>query len=104
MFSAAGGEAVVAAVAAGVVGLPAAFDPAALFHVVEQGIERGQGEFQGSAGAFSDLLGDFETVELLLGEQGEDGEFSAFPRAILERMRLGIIMSDTLYRNPMIGV
>src|ERR1035438_10123384 len=68
LAAATGREEIVAAVAAGAVGLPAAFHPAAFFHVVEQRIERGEGEFQGSAGACTDLFCDFEAVEGLLGQ------------------------------------
>jgi len=73
LAAAGGGEAIVAAVAAGVIGLPVAFHPATLFHVVEQGIERRQSKFQGAAGSLADLFGDFEAVKGLFGEQGEDG-------------------------------
>src|SRR5579872_1704078 len=77
LLASAGREAIVAAVAAGVIGLPSAFDPATLFHLVEQGIEGGEGEGEGSAGAFADLPGDFEAVKRFSGQQGEDGQFAA---------------------------
>src|SRR5579872_3651503 len=77
LLASAGGEAIVAAVAAGLVGLPAAFDQPTLFHLVEQGIEGGEGEGEGSAGAFADLPGDFEAVKRFFGQQGEDGQFAA---------------------------
>jgi hypothetical protein len=34
----------------------------------------------GAAGALADLFGDLKAVERLLGQQGEDGEFTASPR------------------------
>src|SRR5579872_5612742 len=77
LFASAGREAIVATVAAGLVGLPSSFDPPTLFHLVEQGIEGGEGEGEGSAGAFADLLGDFEAVKRFFGQQGEDGQFAA---------------------------
>src|SRR5579862_3083666 len=77
LLASAGCEAIVAAVAAGLVGLPSSFDPPTLLHFVEQGIEGGEGEFEGSAGAFADLPGDFEAVKRFFGQQGEDGQFAA---------------------------
>src|SRR5580704_11834606 len=94
-FLAGWSEAVVAAVAAGLIGLPAAGDPAAFFEVVEHGIERGEGETQRAAGLLLDLFGDFKAVEGLIGEQGKDGQFGAAP---------GDFGTDALghdeYRNP----
>jgi len=77
LLASGGGEAVVAAVAAGVIALPATFDGAAFLHFIEQGIKRGEGEGEGSVGALADLSGDFEAIEGLVGEQREDGEFGA---------------------------
>src|SRR5437660_8918937 len=77
---ASGGEAIVAAVTTSVVGLPAAFEPATFFHVVKQGIERREREFQSAARALPNLFGDFEAVKLLFCQQREDGQFAASSR------------------------
>ena len=72
-----GGQAVVTAVAPGGIGLPTAFDPAALFEVVEHGVERSQREVQCPFGPFLNLPGDFETVKRLVGQQRKNGKFGA---------------------------
>src|SRR5882724_1991169 len=70
-------QAIVAAVTAGIVGLPVPCDPAVLFQLVKHGIERGQCEAESATGSIFDLLGDFKAVQGLLGQQGQDGNLSA---------------------------
>jgi len=70
-LAAAGGrEAIVAAVASSFVRLPVGFYPSTLFHFVEQRVERGERELESAVGALANLLGNFESVERLLSEQG----------------------------------
>lgn len=103
MLPAVGSEAVVAAVAPCVVGLPAAFDPSAFFHLVKQRIEGGQREFQCAVGSLADLLGNFEAIEGLLSQQRKDGQVTTAARDFgTNAFRNGL--RNKQYRIPMFGV
>src|SRR5581483_2437750 len=97
-------EAVVPAVASRLIRLPPAFDPSSFFHLVKQGIKRGEGELQGAAGSLPDLPGYLETVVWLLGQQGENGEFPAATRDLgtdaSVHSNVGILCCE--YRNPIL--
>src|SRR5260370_38607359 len=69
-----------AAVAAG---FPCATNPAALFHAVEQRVERGQRKTQRALGLPFDAPGHFIAVQRTLSENAEDGKFG---RAALHSM------------------
>src|ERR1051326_389966 len=70
-------QTVIASVAAPIVRLPVADDPAALFQFIQHGVQRSEGEMQCASRSFLYIFGDFETVERLLGQQRQDGYFGA---------------------------
>src|SRR5579872_2332801 len=100
-----GRQSIVAAVASSLIRLPATFDQSALFHLVKQRVERGEGEFQRAPRAFADLLGDFKAIKWLFCQQGKNGEFSAAPgdfRAdAFGHVYIGILCCK--YRIPILG-
>src|ERR1700693_1870275 len=73
-------EAVVTAVSAGAIGLPAAFDQTPLLEVVEHGVKRGELELQRTLRFLFDAFGNLEAVERLLRQESEDGHFRAAAR------------------------
>src|SRR5688500_17531038 len=71
------GDAVVTAPALAGLLDPSPLDPLAVFHAVQRGVERGEGEADRPAGSLVDQAGDFIAVTAAIFEKREDDDFSA---------------------------